>query len=134
MIEADSHLEDGSRCLLEISELSTSFHNQYELLTHGSSGLLVTARVAKDEDDGSMASSVDSAYVSGEAIVRLHTLKNLAAREDLEGSLPTFMSLLPFEENQICSPRSNQLYPAKRKTSSRSSFLEICSSSSSVDG
>lgn len=112
MIEADSSLDDGSKCFLEISELSTSFHNQYELLTHGSSGLLVTAKVVREDDEGSMASSVNSAYTTGEVIVRLHTLQSLAAKEGLQKKLPIFMTLMPFEERPDLFPTFESALPS----------------------
>jgi len=113
MVEADSQLEDGSRCLLEISELSTSFHNQYELLTHGSSGLLVFAKVTSDDgEDGSTADRDNSvAHISGEAIIGLDELKKIAAREGLEEKLPVFMSLLPFEERPDLFPTFESAVP-----------------------
>ena len=119
MIEADSYLEDGTRCMLEISELSTSFHNQYKLLTHGTSGLLVSGRCALDPSDGSL--SLSGSYPSGsfgpsgEAVIGLNDLKALAKREGLQDKLPTFMGLEPFEERKNLFPTLEAAVPSEEE-------------------
>ena len=93
MVEADT-LIDGMPCALVVSELTSSFHNDDRVLTHGMSGILVEA-------------STDNGHVKGEGMITVVDLQNLCRRLKLgsnDKSLDSFIDLEPFKSSMSLYP------------------------------
>ncbi|GMI47549.1 hypothetical protein TrCOL_g2153 [Triparma columacea] len=93
MVEADT-LIDGMPCTLVVSELTSSFHDEDGVLTHGISGILVEA-------------STDEGSVKGEGMIMAGDLQKLCKRlkqGTSDTSLDSFIQLKPFKGNMSLYP------------------------------
>ena len=81
-------------CTLVVSELTSSFHDEKDNLTHGMSGILVEA-------------STDNGNIRGEGMIMTQDLQKLCKRLKLgtnDTSLDAFIELEPFKTNMSLYP------------------------------